>query len=306
MTLIEQAVLKTLAYADIFDYPLTAKEIHLYLIFTPEVGATFTSGVVVKVANALVKEKQIESNQMYYFLPQRHQLVTTRQHRLAYSNAKLDQAKNIATKLAGLPGIVGIFVTGALAMKNADETDDIDLLIITRPHRLWITRFLVTCALELKGVRRRPGPFHPRGESSSHPGGGYSNQICANMWLDETALSLPKPKRNLYTAHEVVQTLPLINKDHVYERFLHANRWVLDYLPNTNKLSLKDLNHPSSIIPHPSIFEKMAYHLQYAYMKRKMSRETVSLHAAFFHPRNTTNYVMTQYRSRCSALNLKP
>jgi len=44
------------------------------------------------------------------------------------------------------------------------------------------------------------------------------------MLMAENALALPQNKQNLYTAHEVIQLLPIYNKDNTYAKFLRANR----------------------------------------------------------------------------------
>ena len=59
-----------------------------------------------------------------------------------------------------------------------------------------------------------------------------SDKICLNLWLDETALSLPRNQRNLYTAHEVVQVKPILDRDYTYLKFIIANLWLKNYLPN--------------------------------------------------------------------------
>ena len=52
-----------------------------------------------------------------------------------------------------------------------------------------------------------------------------NNTICLNLWLDESALEIPVDQRNLYTAHELAQMKPRVNKDGTYEKMMWANRW---------------------------------------------------------------------------------
>ena len=278
MNSLELAILKTLAYADIFDYPLTLEEINRYLLAPGALQARAPG------ASKLLAAGKISQSGKYYFLPHRQKLVDIRKNREQFSLYKLRQARSIAQKLAKLPNVFGVFVTGALAVANTSASDDIDLLIITRANKLWTTRFLATLYLELMGVRRRPHTLKA------------ANRICANMYLDETALSLPYAKRNLYTAHEVVQTKPLINKESIYERFLSANRWVLAYLPNT--VISPTVHRPLPTVHSSRLLEQIAYQLQYAYMRRKMTRETITPHSAFFHPRATSSEVLKKYGAR--------
>ena len=56
------------------------------------------------------------------------------------------------------------------------------------------------------------------------------------MWLDESDMVWQRKDRNIYTAHEIAQIVPLINKDKTYEKFLSHNRWILDFWPNAVKI----------------------------------------------------------------------
>lgn len=269
MALKNSSILPALIYADIFDYPLTPSELEKY-----QINQKTTPGAVIL---------KPELTDGYYHLPGRKNLVQLRKKRTLISQIKLDQAKIIAKRLGSIPTILGIFVTGNVAMRNAVEVDDIDLLIITKANHLWLTRLVITIYLESLGVRRHPHQKDPR------------NRFCLNMYLDETSLLVPKSKRNLYTAHEVVQILPLINKANIYARFLSANRWVNDHLPNF-PIPKFDHNLPSKIChPKSTIFEQLAYLLQYRYMKNKITKETISPHSALFHPRDTGKQVLEQY-----------
>jgi hypothetical protein len=222
MTEVEQAVIKTLAYGAVFEYPLKAAEINKYLIlnqktpprspFRPPSGESLRAGIT-----GLVESGRVGFREGYYFLKGREKTVTQRKERIIISAEKMKIASEVANKLAKIPLILGIFITGTLSMNNASESDDIDLMIITKANRLWTTRLLVTAYLEILGIRRRPM-------------GKTVDKVCANMYLDETALALPKNKQNLYTAHEVIQVKPLINKERVYERFRQANLWTSEYV----------------------------------------------------------------------------
>jgi hypothetical protein len=293
MTSSEQAVLKTLVYADLFNYPLTRAEIHRYLISPPNTPGVFqanTPGV-----ENLVKQKRISTLQNYYFLPGRQSLISLRQFRQQISQAKLKRAQSLANLLAKIPTIQGIFLTGALAMNNADESDDLDFLIITQTNTLWTTRLFTNLFADVFRLRRRPGQTEPH----------VSDKICLNLWLDETALSLPKTKRNLYTAHEIAQVKPLVSKNHTHEKFLSANSWINRYLPNVKLPNHKIHLHSSFLIPHSSITEHLTYKLQLAYMKRKMTRESVSPHSAFFHPRPTEKNILNRYNKQIVLLTTK-
>ena len=198
------AVLKTLHYADIFDYPLKFEEIHKYLVEpqTVDVLKETLSGMIVVDG--------------YYCLPGQEGIIKLRKKREKWSGPKLRKAKRIAGVLKFIPWIKLIGVTGALAVENSEEGDDIDLMIVTASQRLWLTRGLVVIFLLLTRQYRRPGKI--------------KDKICPNLMLSEEALEFPD--HDLFTAHEIVQMKPIYDRLNTYQKFLQVNGWIKDFLPN--------------------------------------------------------------------------
>ncbi len=194
-------------------------------------------------------------------------------------------AVNAARTLSFIPSILFIGITGSLAMNNAKRESDIDLLIITRSGTLWPTRFISVVLLLLFGFKlRRAGN---RDEA---------DKLCLNMWLDETRLDLPQMPRNAYTAHEIAQTVPLINRDYVHERWVTLNKWIFDYWPN----AIQRDAHQKPESPQTTLFDFMLnllnpvfFYMEYWYMKPKVTRETVALSLALFHPYDWGTHVIS-------------
>ncbi|OIN88915.1 hypothetical protein COW80_03425 [Candidatus Beckwithbacteria bacterium CG22_combo_CG10-13_8_21_14_all_01_47_9] len=184
---------KTIAYADIFDYPLTASEVNLWLI----------------KGDSLAPVKK-----GYYYLPGREGLIALRRHRERFSQLKWPMAYRTAKILSFIPSVKLVAVTGALAMNNADKNDDIDLMIITAKNRLWLTRLLASILLF----------------SHLRHGQKIYNKLCLNLWLDETNLAIKQ--RNLYIAHEICQARSVLDRDGTYQKFIKANLWYKQFLPN--------------------------------------------------------------------------
>jgi hypothetical protein len=112
------------------------------------------------------------------------------------------------------------------------------------------------------------------------------DRFCLNIWLDETCLEWKKSDQNIYSAHEIAQIKPLLNKNNTYERFLFVNKWILNYWPKSvkiNEMDVKTISKPGLIL---NVFEIAAFKLQYLYMKHKITKETVTSHKAIFHPVN--------------------
>ncbi|PJA43085.1 hypothetical protein CO176_00335, partial [Candidatus Woesebacteria bacterium CG_4_9_14_3_um_filter_39_10] len=229
------------------------------------------------------KTKEVLNKDGLYCLKDKESLLYKRTLRERISNRKTEIAKKNASLLAKLPTVKGVFITGALAMNNAKEESDIDLMIITKRNRLWLTRLTSYLVLRMMNYAvRKPNDKDQK------------DKLCLNIWLDESALSWGKKDRNIYSAHEIAQVVPIVDKENVHQRFLQKNRWILDYWPSAVRLSSmqyvvrsmqKSILH-STFYVLLSWFNKLAFKLQYLYMKPKITREVVTLHKAIFHPRN--------------------
>jgi hypothetical protein len=200
---VADAVLATLAYADVFDYPLTAEEVHRDLVAvrtTPE-----------QVATALRSVPGLRCTNGYYALPGREATVATRGRRTAAAAALWPRALRWARALAALPFVRMVAVTGALAVENVDPGADIDYLVVVAAGRVWVCRALVTAIARLASLR--------------------GAALCPNYLLSVDALAIPL--RNLYTAHELLQMVPVAGEA-TYSRMLEANRWTAAFLPNVH------------------------------------------------------------------------
>jgi hypothetical protein len=222
------------------------------------------------------------SSNGFCFLPGRSHLVTLRKQREKISQNKWQIAQGIGIKLKLFPTIQAVFVTGSLAMNNAAETDDIDLMIVTSANTLWITRFFVDLYLKFMGIRRPP-PEHLV-LSTEH----FANKVCDNLWLDENHLSIVP--HDLYRAHEIMQAKVLWGRNHIHDRFLAANFWVKQFLPNAYPATLR--------LPHTNLLKPILlsyllpvnwlfYVVQYLYMRPKMTTEKIAPGFAFFHPKKS-------------------
>lgn len=284
----KRAIINTLCYADIFNYPLRLSEIHQFLIHSHQVNLS----AVKTHLRILIKEKKVGHSEIWFYLPKRAQTVSYRNQSNILAAAKQHRARKLIRFLSYLPTIKAIFLTGGLAVGNAKRSDDIDLMIVTRANTLWITRLLANSILDTLGLRRRP-------ETQD-----VANKLCLNLWLDETALAVPKEKQNLYTAHEVVQAQCLFDRGKMHERFLLQNRWLRQFLPNISlsqpSENISKINHQH---PTKNPLELFAYHLQLSHMRRRLTNEKITPHIAFFHPRNTQAIILNAYQERVKKYN---
>ena len=121
------------------------------------------------------------------------------------------------------------------------------------------------------------------------------DRLCLNIWLDES--NLIWREGNIYTAHEIAQIVPLANKDRTYEKFLYKNKWILDFWPNAVRIKPTKILSVKCCSPIIRLLEKIAYRLQYFYMKKKITRETVTPTRAIFHPEDWGQVVLDRLKT---------
>jgi hypothetical protein len=274
----QAAVLKTVIYAAIFDYPLTRSEIHARLIHPVATSKHQTNAAI----DQLTTTGHISEASGYYFLAGKDHTVTTRKRRLKSSTAKYLKAAALAKKLAHIPGVKAIFLTGAVTCDNAEADDDIDLMIITASNSLWTTRFLITAYLELKGIRRRPNQTFVK------------DLMCPNLYLAESALRLPQAHQNVYTANEICLAKPLYDPNNLSDQFKTANKWLIRFLANTPVSGKGKIKKQSTI--NSGLLETISFQLQRAYMASKITRETIEPNRAHFHPQDTGGRILHAYQ----------
>ena len=249
--------LVSIIYHDIFDYPLTIFEL-----------IKWNAGDKVKLLKN--QDVKVVGKRGYFSIKDREGLILKRFMRKRISTRKVVIAKRAAKILSFIPTIKMVAVTGALAMENANEEADIDLMIITSKDTLWTTRLFTLLLLDILRIPRRK--YGDRNQK---------DKLCLNIWLDENNLAWRK--RNIFTAHEIAQIKPLVNKEEAYEKFISKNKWIVDYWPNAVKIQ----NYSRQTNLRPSlftIFEPLTRKFQLWYMKDKVTREVVTPTRALFHP----------------------
>jgi hypothetical protein len=198
-----RAIVHAVAYADVFDYPLTADEIHRYLI-----GLPASRGAIRAMLNNGSRPKELTRTGRYFTLAGHETAVDTRRARAATAADYWRRAVRYGHRISNLPFVRMVAVTGGLAMDNMSD-GDIDYLVITEPGRLWLCRAMIVGLVKLAALK--------------------GTELCPNYFLSERALALDE--RNLFTAHEVAQMVPLTGMP-TYQKMRDLNRWTDQFLPN--------------------------------------------------------------------------
>ncbi|HSM72540.1 MAG TPA: hypothetical protein VK851_13435 [Anaerolineales bacterium] len=214
--LLEHAILETLAYSDIFEYPLRLGEIHRYL--TMQANRE-------QVAQSLsLLQDQVGEREGFYFLAGREKIVEVRKQRTAYSKKLLPYAIRYGQLLGHLPFIRMAALTGSLAVMNGSKKADFDYMLVTARGRVWTARAFALLFNRFTRV--------------------FGHTLCPNLILSDASLAWRS--KDLYSARELYQMIPITGFD-VYQRLMNANAWVRDIFPNITPFSGNSMTQAGSL-----------------------------------------------------------
>ncbi len=230
-----QSIIKTLAYFDIFDQPLTKEELFRFLWKPPAIDylgfleeletIELIDGDVKRDVKEMERKKslveQVEQLDGFYFLKGRQEIVETRRQKTVYNDYKIDKAIRAVKKISFVPFLQGIFVCNSVGSENAWPDSDIDFFIITAPKRIWLVRFFTNFILRLISWRSY--------------GQKVKDKICLSFFIDSNHLNL-YPCRSAdedgHFAYWLNQMIPIYNQGGLYKNFLKQNSWTKSLLPH--------------------------------------------------------------------------
>ena len=212
-TLLQEPVLRTLAYYDLFDYPLTTSEVYTFL----PVGNIQEEELSVAL-QAMAMEGIIKKAKGFWFLPHRSESSVERRIEMELRGKKMwKMARRMSMLMRHVPCVRGIFISGQLCRYIADRNSDIDYFVVTEPNRLWIVRCILVLFRRVVLLNNR-------------------KYFCVNYYV--TSDNLKIQERNPYVACEVASVKPMFNRE-LFEEFMQENTWVSDYFPNFSMSRIK-------------------------------------------------------------------
>lgn len=204
LTPARQSILATLAYYDIFHYPLTAPEIRQFL------GTNLNTEELQRQLVHLEADGLIFFHHGFYSLQDNPLLSHRRRQGNQNAVQLLVKARKIGRFLGRFPFVKAIGISGSLSKNYADEKADIDFFIITRADRLWIARSLMHLYKKFTFLF------------------GRQHLYCMNYYVDEKALLLED--QNIFTAIEIKTLLPVYGEKTLLQ-FFTVNDWANQFLP---------------------------------------------------------------------------
>ena len=207
---IKKDILATLAYFNMFDYPLRKNEIFLFL------GHSDDYSEFEIAFSTLIKESVIYKIGDFYSLRNNYALATRRYNGNQRAAAMLKKARRAAAIISAFPFVRGVGVSGSLSKCFADEHSDIDFFIITSANRLWIARSILHFFKKMTYLLNMQELF------------------CMNYFIDEAEPVIPE--KNIYTATEVATIMPLRGPS-AFDKFFQQNNWAGNFFPNKHIFS---------------------------------------------------------------------
>lgn len=218
-----KSVIKTLAWFDIFDYPLTGEELYKHLW---QGGAGISYVDFLEILDEMEEEKKIRREFGYYMFTDRVQLVEKRNRSLALIERKMQIAKRAAKAACWLPFVEAIFLCNTVAFGWPKKESDVDFFIAIRKGRLWFTRFLITIVLSLRGLRRNKKSI--------------KDKVCLSFYVTDSALNVKDialDSEDVYLVYWLRHLIPLYIGEAGIDAPLYANFWISHFTPHVDEVS---------------------------------------------------------------------
>lgn len=166
--ILEDAIVKTVAFFDVLDYPLTIMEIHDRLL-------GFEANVD-EIQSVLEKSKRVSFINGYVVLPERDRII---EMRLRNVSADLDlwkRVKRYEWMFRIVPFVQGVYVCNRLALTQGSRESDIDVFVIAEEGRMFIVRTFLLFLSQIFGVRRH--------------GDRVARRFCLSFFVDTSLVNL--------------------------------------------------------------------------------------------------------------------
>jgi hypothetical protein len=123
--------------------------------------------------------------------------------------------------LKWVPYVRLVAAANTVADGTATKDSDIDVFIVIKHGRLYLSRLIITALLQLTGLRRH--------------GQHIANRICLSFFTTDAGMDLKGiafEPYDIYLAYWVAELRPVLSGGKVESELLDANHWVSDFIPH--------------------------------------------------------------------------
>lgn len=287
-------ILKWLAYFDVFQHPLTNKE--LSQLCSCDVS------VIKEQVQYLEKERRCFVHGEYVSINSDvESFAEQRKFKEAEAGKYFNKLPRYVRLIRKFPFVKGIAISGSLSKNVMYEDGDVDYFIITQENRMWLCRTLLILFKKTVLLNSR-------------------KYFCLNYFVDEKNLKIRD--QNIFTAVEIAYLLPVYNLE-LFDDLKKQNSWINNFIPPVNlDISTIQLEKRKRLSILEKIFSKNLgekldiYFMQLTYKRwqRKFSNfpkvkfdqtmrseRGVSKH----HPKDFQNTVLSTYQSKLKTMNIQ-
>jgi hypothetical protein len=197
-----RAVVDTIAYGALFDYPMTLREIHRSLMSV----ALSRREIAGLLSRHPVVRSRVESEPPYHFLKGKRASIDSRREAMRRTRELLERERSSLAIVRRAPFVRMVALSGATAHENTRD-EDVDLFVVTAPGRTWAVAFLLFVVMKLLGRRKT---------------------ICLNYLVGEDRLALPE--QDAFTAGQILALKPIAGTS-VFYRLVRENSWGARFFP---------------------------------------------------------------------------
>jgi len=222
---LKSAIIETLSFFYLYNYPLTLFEIRKYTNF-PKISKKKLL-LTLEEADEITTLIDQETEKKYYALKNTNCTIESRQQKSKIKNKLLKKTNKYIKLLRFIPFVRMVAVCNNAALGVPDKKSDIDLFIVAAENRLFTCRLLITFLLQILGVRRH--------------GKRIKHRFCLSFFVTEDCLDLSlialSPK-DTYLAYWIRSLLPIIDQN-IYTKLLEENKNFLSYYFQTEHKNLQ-------------------------------------------------------------------
>lgn len=200
----ESSVLLVMLYFNLFNYPLTEKEIARF-----SRSADIEQPLLSNAIDALVHRGLVFKTGEYYALSNDMSLSAYRNKGMEMAEKLMKKANVYGRLIHAFPFVRSVCISGSLSKGCVDESGDVDYFIVTEPQRLWVARTLLIVFKKLFLFNRH-------------------KYFCVNYFVDTNHLEIQD--KNIFTATELLTLTPMSGHN-IFEKLISENNWTSAFLP---------------------------------------------------------------------------
>jgi hypothetical protein len=254
---LELSIFRTLCWFSIFDLPLSTFDLWKWLLKPARPYDLFEVDQALEGSEWL--SSRIKRKDGMIFLKTGDLSVILQNHHRQFLDAqrKFRKLRRAAHFFQLIPGVQAVCAVNTLAWWHTHKHSDIDLYIVTKPGRIWSSRFLLVLPFLLFGGR-------PRHSLVSK----FTDPFCFSFFSTTSALAMDNFKWNQndhYLAYWLKSIVPVFDRSDVIGQIHEQNKWTDVVLPNACMRQPHPVHQPIAMAPIPiqwSIFEPLFRRLQ--------------------------------------------